>query len=70
MIEVTLRHRPCQCAGYWFPHRKGGGACEHATDTVWQRAMLRRYGPPETDPDADIPWDIPGVVWDGEGCPF
>lgn len=21
------RPRPCWCSGYWFPHRKGGGAC-------------------------------------------
>jgi hypothetical protein len=21
--------RKCTCGGYWFPHRKGGGACEH-----------------------------------------
>jgi len=20
----------CWCSGYWFPHRKGGGACEHS----------------------------------------
>lgn len=20
----------CNCWGYWFPHRKGGGACEHS----------------------------------------
>jgi len=19
----------CDCGGYWFPHRKGGGACYH-----------------------------------------
>ena len=20
----------CWCTGYWFPHRKSGGACEHS----------------------------------------
>lgn len=20
----------CECGGYWFPHRKGGGACDHS----------------------------------------
>lgn len=20
----------CWCTGYWFPHRRGGGACEHS----------------------------------------
>lgn len=20
----------CTCAGYWFPHRRGGGACDHS----------------------------------------
>lgn len=24
------RPKPCWCGGYWFPHRKGGGACHHS----------------------------------------
>jgi hypothetical protein len=25
------RRLKCVCAGYHFPHRRGGGACEHST---------------------------------------
>lgn len=31
--RCTARHRNtrlrCDCGGYWFPHRKTGGACDH-----------------------------------------
>lgn len=43
-----LRPRPCHCIGYWFPHRRGGGACEHSTSRMYH--LLRRHG--ETDPEA------------------
>lgn len=30
-MQLDKRGRPvCWCTGYWFPHRKGGGACEHS----------------------------------------
>ncbi len=32
----------CNCSGYWFPHRKGGGACDHSPRSDFFRA--RRAG--------------------------
>lgn len=30
-MRLDKRGRPvCWCGGYWFPHRKGGGACDHS----------------------------------------
>lgn len=34
----------CQCLGYWFPHRKGGGACEFSPRADYYRAL--RQGVP------------------------
>lgn len=31
-MEKWKRPRPCNCGGYWFPHRKAGGACLHNPD--------------------------------------
>lgn len=36
------RPKPCWCGGYWFPHRKGGGACEHSPRADYYLAL--RYG--------------------------
>lgn len=33
----------CDCGGYWFPHRRGGGACEHSTRRDFY-AVLRGGG--------------------------
>jgi hypothetical protein len=35
------RHRlqKCMCAGYHFPHRKTGGACEHGARADYYRAI-------------------------------
>lgn len=30
----------CDCMGYWFPHRIGGGACEHSRNRHYHE-MLR-----------------------------
>lgn len=40
------RHRlqKCCCGGYWFPHRKGGGACEHGSRASYYAAL--RQGVP------------------------
>lgn len=29
----------CDCGGYWFPHRKGGGACEHSPYKDYHHAL-------------------------------
>jgi len=33
------RLRKCLCAGYWFPHRKGGGACLHGARAEYHAAL-------------------------------
>lgn len=35
----------CGCLGYWFPHRKGGGACDHSSRADYYHAV--RAGLPE-----------------------
>lgn len=32
------REQKCLCSGYWFPHRKTGGACEHSTTASYHLA--------------------------------
>jgi hypothetical protein len=34
----TGTHQRCGCLGYHFPHRKGGGACEHSPRVDYYRA--------------------------------
>ena len=36
-----LRHQreKCWCLGYWFPHRRGGGACDHSPRVDYYRAL-------------------------------
>lgn len=29
----------CDCGGYWFPHRKGGGACDHGERRAFYIAL-------------------------------
>lgn len=40
-LSYWLRHQreKCQCGGYWFPHRKGGGACDHSSRADYYRAL-------------------------------
>lgn len=35
----------CRCAGYWFPHRRGGGACLAGARSDYHRAV--RDGEPK-----------------------
>lgn len=32
----------CDCSGYWFPHRRGGGACEHSPRREYYLALRAR----------------------------
>lgn len=41
------RPKPCWCGGYWFPHRKGGGACHHSPRSDYYLAL--RAGVPERE---------------------
>lgn len=40
-LSYWLRHQrqKCNCGGYWFPHRKGGGACDHSPRADFYRAL-------------------------------
>jgi len=40
-LSYWLRHKrqKCKCLGYWFPHRKGGGACEHSSKADYYHAL-------------------------------
>lgn len=42
VAQLGKRPKPCWCGGYWFPHRKGGGACEHSPRADYYIAL--RYG--------------------------
>lgn len=35
--------RRCDCSGYWFPHRKTGGACEHGPRRDYYHALRSGY---------------------------
>lgn len=37
----------CRCNGYWFPHRRGGGACDESSKVDYYRAM--RAGVPKEE---------------------
>ncbi len=48
-LSYWLRHQrqKCGCGGYWFPHRKGGGACEHSPTRDYHQAL--RAGLPQNE---------------------
>lgn len=63
----------CSCTGYWFPHRKGGGACEHSRTR--DICMARRHGDAEALMDALIEFDLnhpkaTKAVATSAACPF
>lgn len=48
LTRVDKRGRPvCVCGGYHFPHRKGGGACEHSPTADYHHAL--RQGMPKEE---------------------
>lgn len=49
----------CNCAGYWFPHRRAGGACDHSKSRDIH--LARRTGDPELMLQALVAffWDHP-----------
>jgi hypothetical protein len=58
------RRLKCECGGYWFPHRRGGGACDHSATRDIHLASRSR------DQDAFI-----NATWDAstkpaKDCPF
>ena len=39
--------RKCVCGGYHFPHRKGGGACEHGLRRDYYLAIRQGLSKPD-----------------------
>lgn len=56
----------CACHGYWFPHRKGGGACDHSKTRDIHMAIRMK------DDDAlEAAWIAYATVYaDPNVCPF
>jgi hypothetical protein len=40
----------CDCGGYWFPHRRTGGACHHGPRSEYYLAL--RAGWPKNEAEA------------------
>lgn len=62
------RPRPCWCTGYWFPHRTGGGACEHSATRDIHMAI--RHGDVEALADARLAYAFTHGKATNEPCPF
>lgn len=64
------RRLKCVCTGYWFPHRRGGGACEHSRTCDLHRA--RRSGDAGAVLDAEIELALVNstALPLGAPCPF
>jgi hypothetical protein len=61
--------RVCACGGYHFPHRRGGGACDHSKTCAIHRAKRLK------DPEAIIDAMLEHVLEHGgetgdDKCPF
>lgn len=59
----------CGCMGYWFPHRRGGGACE--SSPTRDVHLARRYGGEDAVKDIIVEHALtnPGPAVPAE-CPF
>jgi hypothetical protein len=70
MTKWRKRPKPCHCGGYWFPHRKGSGACEHnGADAIRHIAKRLGLSPTETQEFfIDYALENPGKV--STTCPF
>lgn len=44
----------CDCMGYWFPHRKGGGACDKANPGRRDYFRMLRAGVTEREAMAEL----------------
>lgn len=36
---LRRKREKCECGGYWFPHRRGGGACSHSPRADYYLAL-------------------------------
>lgn len=62
--------KPCWCGGYWFPHRKGGGACDHSKTRDIHLAIRYKDKDALADAIAGYAWDHPGKGVRSAPCPF
>lgn len=68
-MQLDKRGRPvCWCTGYWFPHRKGGGACEHSKTRDIHMAI--RMGCQELLTEALIAYRLKYPGTRSDVCPF
>ena len=44
----------CDCGGYWFPHRRGGGACDKASPGKRDYYRMLRAGVPASEAMAEL----------------
>ena len=69
---MVKRIVPCQCGGYWFPHRIGSGACVHNKDIAGiVRCLQARHDLSDEealDLLAQLAFDMPGILTNT--CPF
>lgn len=69
-VNKWQRPVPCWCGGYWFPHRKGSGACEH-NGVQGVRMLLERQGlDKEQVLEAMIDYALNNPGKPGDKCPF
>lgn len=45
----------CDCGGYWFPHRRGGGACDFSPRAAYY--LAKRNGASEEEARAELTAD-------------
>lgn len=63
------RPTPCWCTGYWFPHRIGGGACEHSKTRDIHMALRHKNEGALLDASIAHALDYPGKAT-AAPCPF
>lgn len=60
----------CECGGYWFPHRKGGGACEHSIRRDIHLAIRFKLKDMLTEALIAFALEHPHKLPTGSACPF
>jgi len=68
-LDRWRRPKPCWCTGYWFPHRTGGGACEHSKTREIHLAIRVKDDEALLDALVAYHWDHPGKA-STLPCPF
>jgi hypothetical protein len=68
-LKRWQRPKPCWCTGYWFPHRTGGGACEHSKTRDIHLAIRHKDNEALLDATLEFVLKYPGKPYFGP-CPF